>query len=67
MKKERRIEEWLTRKLPQIVLILCVLQPLLDVLSYWVIELDYSNTITLLLRLLLLGSIILLGFFLSDR
>ena len=67
MKKERRIEEWLTRKLPQIVLILCVLQPLLDVLSYWVIELDYSNTITLLLRLLLLGGIILLGFFLSDR
>lgn len=54
-------------RLPQLVLLLCLLQPCLDMLSYWLDAAGCSNTPTLLLRLLLLGAMVLLGFLLSTR
>ena len=57
----------LATRLPQIVLILCLLQPCLDVLSYWLDYAGLSNTLTLLLRFVLLGCMVLLGFLLSER
>ena len=53
--------------LPKIVLILCVLQPLLDVAGFWQAKLGVSNTVTMLIRMLLLAGTILLGFLLTDR
>ena len=40
----------LIRNLPHIVTVICVLQPLMDVLSFWLSELGMSNAPTLLLR-----------------
>lgn len=53
--------------LPKLVLILCVIQPLLDIAGYWQTELNISNTITMLLRMILLAGTFLLGFLISDR
>lgn len=57
----------LAARLPQIVLILCLIQPFLDVLSYWLDYAGLSNVPTLLLRFALLGFMLLLGFLLSER
>lgn len=54
-------------RIPQLVVALFVLQPIMDVLSYWLQELGMSNTPTLLLRFGVLGLTILLGYMLSDR
>lgn len=53
--------------LPTIVLIYCLIQPILDVAGYWQVQFGISNTVTTLIRMLLLGGSVLLGFFLSDR
>lgn len=53
--------------LPGFVLVLFVIQPLMDVLSFWMTEFEMSNTPTLLLRLGLLGLTVLAGFWLSER
>lgn len=57
---------WIGR-LPMLMLILCVLQPLLDVLSYWLDATGAGNALTTLLRFAMLAAIVLLGFALSER
>lgn len=61
------LRERLAAKLPLIVLLLCLLQPCLDVLSYWMDHAGLSNTPTLLLRFALLAFMVLLGFVLTER
>jgi len=57
----------LTRRLPAFVVIFCALQPLMDVLSYWLSALGYSNLPTLLLRFFLLVLAVSLGFCLTRK
>ena len=61
-----RFRERLSPLLPGIVLLLLVLQPCLDVLSYWMDVLKLPNTLTLALRLGLLAGIVGLGFLLAQ-
>ena len=53
--------------LPAFVVVLFAMQPIMDVASFWLEELEYPTTITLLLRLGILGLTALLAFCLSDR
>lgn len=53
--------------LPLIVLILIVIQPVMDVISFWVESAGAGNTLTLLLRLAVLVFTVLAGFLLSER
>lgn len=53
--------------LPRLILILCVIQPLLDIAGYWQTTLGIGNSVTMALRMALLGGSVLLGFLLSDR
>jgi len=53
--------------LPTVVLVLCLMQPLLDVLSYWLDVWAVGNLPTLLLRLSVLVFILALGFSLSQK
>lgn len=53
--------------LPAFVLALFVIQPLMDVLSFWMGKYEMSNTLTLLLRMGVLGLTVLAGFWLSNR
>lgn len=48
------------------IMILMVLQPLLDVLSYWLIKVD-NTSITTLLRILMLGVIVIYSFIITDN
>jgi len=57
----------LTESLPRFLLALCLLQPCLDVLSFWQDELGMSNGLTTVLRFAMLAVIVLLGFVLSER
>lgn len=57
----------LAKHLPTLMLLLCVVQPLLDVLSYWLDATGAGNAVTTLLRFAMLAAIVLLGFVLSDR
>ena len=57
----------LTGKLPRLVFLLLLLQPLMDVLSFWVAKWGLSNLPTLALRFLLLGLTLLLGFSVSQK
>lgn len=65
--KIQQLREELTARLPVIVLMLLLIQPCLDVLSYWVDTLGLGNQLTLLLRLVLLLTMVGLGFLLADR
>ena len=47
----QKLDNRLTAALPVLVFALFVLQPLMDILSFWVTELGKSNTLTLLLRM----------------
>lgn len=53
--------------LPAFVVVLFAMQPIMDVASFWLEELEYPTTITLLLRLGILGLTALLAFCMSDR
>ena len=53
--------------LPQIMLVLCLIQPFLDILSFWQDELGLSNGLTTVLRFAMLALVMLLGFILSER
>jgi len=53
-------------RLPALVLALLVIQPVLDVLSYFLGEMG-SNALSTLLRFALLAAVALLGFFVSDK
>lgn len=63
----RTKKTWLSEHLPQLVTALFVVQPILDVISYWFQEWDLSNLFTLVLRFGILGLTMLFGFLLSDR
>lgn len=63
----QKLDTRLTAALPVLVFALFVLQPLMDILSFWVTELEWSNTLTLLLRMGVLALMCLTGFFLSKR
>lgn len=67
MGKEKDAFRFLREKLPTFVFLLCLIQPLLDVAGYWQSRLGVGNTVTMLLRMALLGGSVLLGFLLSDR
>ncbi len=66
----QRREQWkasVIRILPVLILIYCILQPILDVVGYWQTIRKLGNTVTMAVRMLLLGGSVLLGFLLSDR
>ncbi len=65
--KYAAMKEWFVEKLPLLVLIYCILQPLMDVATYWQEHLHTANTLTVVLRMGLLCGSVLLGFILSDR
>lgn len=56
----------LENKLPTAVLILLIIQPAMDVLSYFLAE-HGSNAISTALRFLMLAAVAFFGFFLSDK
>ena len=51
--------------LPKIMLFLCLLQPFLDVLSFWQDELGLSNGLTTLLRFAMLAAVMLLPLYIE--
>ena len=57
----------LSSKLYILLALLFILQPVMDVISYWLREFGAPGSITLLLRLGVLGITVLLAFLLSDR
>ena len=57
----------LLERLPRLVLLLLIVQPLLDVLGYWQDQWGMANAVTLALRMLLLAGMVLLGWLLSER
>ena len=67
METMNQMRNRLAEKLPLLVMVLFVLQPLLDVLSFWMAKLQMSNLLTLALRLLVLVVMVLVGFCLSKR
>lgn len=67
MNSPSRFRAGLTNRLPVFVFLLFVLQPVMDVLSFWTGELGLSNTPTLILRFGVLGVTLLLGFLVSQR
>lgn len=57
----------LTARLNIFLAVLFILQPVMDVISYWLAEFSAPGAITLLMRMGVLGITVLLGFILSDR
>ena len=57
----------LIRRLPLFVTVICALQPVMDVLSFWQAELEMSNTLTLALRFGVMLVVALMGFCLSRQ
>ena len=64
--KLARVKEAVDKRLSWLVGAVIVVQPLLDVLSYFLQELG-SNSLTTLLRFFMLAFVALLGFLVSDR
>lgn len=67
MNQNRPFRQRVCIQLPRFVFLLMVLQPLLDVLSYWLNALGIPNTLTLLLRFAMLAVILLIGFTVSRN
>ena len=65
--KVSKLQTALAACLPKIMLILCIIQPLLDVASFWLDRLCLSNGPTTALRFIMLVVVILVGFILSER
>lgn len=63
----KTLRQSLSDKLPVFVWILFLLQPVMDVLSFWITELELSNLPTLVLRFGVLGLTLLAGFCMSRR
>lgn len=57
----------MTELLPRLLLALCLLQPVLDVLSFWQDTLGYGNGLTTCLRFFMLAAVVTAGFVLSER
>lgn len=66
-KRENHFATWLFDHLPIFLILLFVLQPLMDILSYWTDRLGMGNTLTLALRFAVLAVFGLLGFCISRR
>lgn len=64
--KFQTLKQAIVNKLPWVVGFLIVIQPLLDVLSYFLAELG-NNSLSTALRFLMLMAVALLGFVVSDR
>ena len=54
--EKHSLRDRLAPALPTVLLILLILQPLLDILSYWTDRLGMANTITLLLRFIVFAA-----------
>lgn len=67
MKQNSQFRQKVLGRLPLIVFLLLLIQPFMDILSYWVLELNWSNAITLALRMGFFGATLLLGFCLSRH
>ena len=67
MMQTPRIREKLTGCLPLFLYLLLVLQPLMDILSYWLGQLGRGNALTLALRMGLFALTVLAGFCLSRH
>ena len=65
--EKHSLRDRLAPALPTVLLILLILQPLLDILSYWTDRLGMANTLTLLLRFAVFAAVCLLGFLASSR
>lgn len=63
----QRFSEKCIPLLPAVILVFCILQPLLDVAGFWQDYYQIGNTVTLVMRMLLLAGSVGLGFLLSDR
>lgn len=62
-----RFSAWIFARLPAFMILLFVLQPLLDILSYWTDRLSMGNTLTLALRFAVFAVVGFLGFCVSRR
>ena len=60
-------KDTLRSKLPIIITVLCIVQPLLDIAGYWQQQFGITNTVTLILRMCMLAGTTLLGVTLSDK
>ncbi len=67
MNQTRTLSQSLASQLPRLVFALCVIQPLLDVLSYWLDAFGLANWPTLVIRFCMLALLIWSGFLLSKR
>jgi len=67
MKSFESVREKIVKSLPAYVFVLFVLQPVLDCVSFWFTELEWSNLPTLVIRMGLLFVTALLGFCISRR
>ena len=65
--QQRPISRGSWNRLPLLVFLLCLIQPFLDVLSYWLDVGGFSNRLTLALRLGILAAMVVLGFLLTSR
>ena len=54
-------------KLPLLVLLLCLSQPILDAVGYWQQTLGMGNALTMTIRMILLAGSVFLGFLFSKR
>ena len=60
-------QSWLIRNLPHFVTLIFILQPLMDIMSYWQTVLGTGNAVTLILRMGVLAVVALMGFCLSRQ
>ncbi len=67
LKQWENIRGAILRRLPMLILIYCICQPILDVVGYWQMMLGLGNAFTLAVRMILLVGSVLIGFLLSDR
>lgn len=54
-------------KLPLLVFLLCLSQPILDAAGYWQQTLGMGNAVTMAIRMVLLAGSVMFGFLLSER
>ncbi len=62
-----KTQKWLLKNLTVLVLMLFILQPCTDVLSYFSDKFGISNIPTLLLRITVLAAVLSVGFILSEK
>lgn len=60
-------DSFLKRNIDKFIILIFVLQPLMDILSFWIDKLGISNVLTLLLRFAVLAVTALVGFIVSKN